>query len=137
MAEDTNALIRRFEQAFSEIDTATVDELCDPNLVDHNPAPGQEPTLAGFKDTMAMYRAQFPDYVSVIESVISEGDTAATRWSVTATHDHDAFGVPATGKRVSASGMNFYRLDGGRIVDVWTQFDQLGLLQQLGAIPSD
>ena len=61
----------------------------------------------------------------------------ATRWSITATHDREAFGVPATGKRVAAEGMNFYRLADGRITDVWTQFDQLGLLQQLGAIPSD
>ena len=84
-----------------------------------------------------MYKEQFPDAESVVEAVVAEGDEVATRWSIAATHDHDAFGVPATGKRVAAEGVNFYRLTDGRITDVWTQFDQLGLMQQLGAIPSD
>lgn len=137
MSEQNNALVRRFEQAFADNDVATIDELCDPALVDHNPAPGQEPTLAGFKETIAGYKAQFPDAESVIEAVVAEGGDVATRWSITATHDHEAFGVPATGKHLAAEGMNFYRLADGRITDVWTQFDQLGLLQQLGAIPSD
>ena len=137
MSAENNAVVRRFEQAFAANDVATIDELCDAGLVDHNPAPGQDPTLAGFKATIAMYKEQFPDAESVVEAVVAEGDDVATRWSITATHDHDAFGVPATGKRVTAEGMNFYRLSGGRITDVWTQFDQLGLMQQLGAIPSD
>lgn len=137
MSEHHNTLVRRFEQAFADNDTAVIDELCDANLVDHNPAAGQAPTLAGFKETIAMYRAQFPDAESVIQAVVAEDDQVATRWSITATHDHDAFGVPATGKRVAAEGMNFYRLADGKITDVWTQFDQLGLMQQLGAIPTD
>jgi hypothetical protein len=44
---DNIEVITRFELAFRAGDQATIDELCDPGLIDHNPAPGHEPTLAG------------------------------------------------------------------------------------------
>jgi hypothetical protein len=53
-------IIRRFEHAFRAADQATIDELSDPGLVDHNPAPGHEPTLAGFKHKVAEFKAAFP-----------------------------------------------------------------------------
>jgi steroid delta-isomerase-like uncharacterized protein len=136
MTEDSNAIVLRFEEAFAANDVATIDDLCDPNLVDHNPNPGQEPTLTGFKETIATYKETFPDLHSDIEAVISQGDLVATRWTTTGTHEAELFGVPATHQQVSIEGMNFYRLSGGKITDVWTQFDGLGLMQQLGALPS-
>ena len=57
---DNIEIITRFEYAFRAGDQATIDELCDPGLVDHNPAPDQEPTLAGFKQKIAGYCALFP-----------------------------------------------------------------------------
>ena len=128
--------MHRFEKAFAANDVATIDALCDPGLVDHNPVPGQQPTLSGFKQTIAGYKAVFPDLQVNVEAVFGERDMVATRWSVVGTHKAELFGVPATGRRVKVEGMNFYRLRGGKITDVWTQFDGLGLMQQLGALPS-
>jgi steroid delta-isomerase-like uncharacterized protein len=68
-------------------------------------------------------------------TVIGEDDLVATRWTVSGTHEAEFFGVPATGKRVTSEGMNFYRLSNGKVTEVWTQFDGVGLMQQLGAIP--
>jgi steroid delta-isomerase-like uncharacterized protein len=134
-AESNTAVVRRFEEAFAANDVAAIDALCAPDLVDHNPAPGQSPDLAGFKRTIARYTSTFPDLHSDLAAVIGEGDLVATRWTVTGTHRAEFFGIPATGKRVAGEGMNFYRPAGGKITEVWTQFDALGLLQQLGAIP--
>ena len=50
---DSIEIITRFEHAFRAADQATIDELADPGLADHNPAPGHEPTLAGFKQKVA------------------------------------------------------------------------------------
>ncbi len=58
---DNIEIITRFEHAFRAADQATIDELCDPGLVDHNPAPDHEPTLAGFKKKVAGFKASFPD----------------------------------------------------------------------------
>ena len=135
MGSDNNAIVHRFELAFGENDVATIDELCSPDLVDHDPAPGVPPTLAGFKATIAAYKGVFPDLEVDVHSVIGEGDLVATRWTSSGTHRAAFLGIPATGKKVSVEGMNFYRLSGGRITDVWTQFDGLGLAQQLGALP--
>jgi steroid delta-isomerase-like uncharacterized protein len=136
MPEDNKAIVHRFEKAFAANDAATLDELGDPNLVDHNPVPGQNPGLTGFKETVAMYKSIFPDSSVNVEEVIGEGDLVATRWTVTGTQEAEFFGIPATGKRATVGGMNFYRLTEGKITDVWTQFDGLGLMEQLGASSS-
>lgn len=136
MPEDNKAIVHRFEIAFASNDVATIDELCDPKLVDHNPAPDEQPTLAGFKNTIAAYTTVFPDMQVDVQSVVGDGDQVATRWTVTGTHKEEFFGIPATGKEITVEGMNFYRLQGGRITDVWTQFDGLGMMGQLGALPS-
>lgn len=137
MTADHKAVVERFETALAANDVPTIDELCDANLVDHNPVPGQEPGLAGFKATMASYKAIFPDLKVDLYEVLVDGDSVATRWAVTGTHQAEFFGVPATGKQLTVEGMNFYHVDDGKITDVWTQFDGVSILQQLGVLSDE
>jgi steroid delta-isomerase-like uncharacterized protein len=129
-------IITRFEHAFRAADQATIDELCDPGLVDHNPAPGEEPALAGFKQKVAGFKTIFPDLVEDLQDVIASGDTVATRWVVTGSQQQEFMGIPASGQAIRVEGMNFYRLKDGRVTDVWTQFDAAAMTQQLGAVPA-
>jgi steroid delta-isomerase-like uncharacterized protein len=129
-------IITRFEQGFRAGDQATIDEFCDPGLVDHNPAPGHEPTLAGFKQKVAGFAAIFPDLEEDLQDVIASGDTVATRWVVTGSQQQEFMGIPATGQAIRVEGMNFYRLKNARVTHIWTQFDGVGMMQQLGAIPA-
>ena len=133
---DNIEIITRFEHAFRAADHATIDELCHPGLVDHNPAPDEEPTLAGFKQKVAGFKAAFPDLKEDLQDIIARGDTVATRWVVTGSQQQEIMGIPASGQTIRVEGMNFYRLKDGRVTDIWTQFDGLALLQQLGAIPA-
>jgi steroid delta-isomerase-like uncharacterized protein len=133
---DNIEIITRFEYAFRAGAEATIDELCDPGLVDHNPAPGQEPTLAGFKQKVAGFKAVFPDIGEELQDIIASGDTVATRWVVTGSQQQEFMGIPAAGQRIRVEGMNFYRLKDGHVTDIWTQFDGVGLMQQLGVIPA-
>ena len=133
-AAPSTGIIRRFEQAFRAADQATIDELADPGLADHNPAPGHEPTLAGFKEKVASFKAMFPDLVEELQDVVASGDTVATRWVVTGSLQQDFMGIPATGQPIRVEGMNFYRLRDGRVTDVWTQFDAVAMMQQLGPV---
>jgi steroid delta-isomerase-like uncharacterized protein len=135
LSENTG-IITRFELAFRAGDQATIDELCDPDAVDHNPAPGQEPTLAGFKQKVAGFAAIFPDLEEELQDIIASGDTVATRWVVTGSQQQEFMGIPATGQTIRVEGMNFYRLRDGRVTDIWTQFDGVGMMQQLGATPA-
>jgi len=133
---DNIEIITRFEHAFRAADQETIDELCHPGLADRNPAPGHEPTLAGFKQKVAGFKAIFPDLVEDLQDIIASGDTAATRWVVTGSLQQDFIEIPASGQAIRIEGMNFYRLKDGRVTDIWTQFDGVALMQQLGAIPA-
>jgi len=132
---DNIEIITRFEQ-YRAGDRATIDELCDPGVVDHNPAPDHEPTLAGFKQKVAGFAATFPDLKFDLQDIIASGDTVATRWVVTGSLQQEFMGIPASGQTIRVEGMNFYRLKAGRVTDIWTQFDGVALMQQLGAIPA-
>jgi steroid delta-isomerase-like uncharacterized protein len=127
-------IITRLERGFRAGDLATIDELCDHGLVDHSPAPGHEPTLAGFKQKVADFNSIFPDLEEDLQDIIASGDTVATRWVVTGSLQQEFMGIPATGQTVRVEGMNFYRLKNGRVTDIWTQFDGVGMMQQLGAV---
>jgi steroid delta-isomerase-like uncharacterized protein len=133
---DNIEIITRFEHAFRAADLARIDELCDPGLVNHNPAPDEEPTLAGFKQKVAGFKASFPDLKEDLQDIIATGDTVATRWVVTGSLQLELMGIPASGQPIRVEGMNFYRLRNGRVTDIWTQFDGVALMQQLGAIPA-
>jgi steroid delta-isomerase-like uncharacterized protein len=98
--------------------------------------PGHPPTLEGFKAAVAGYKAAFPDLTVDLGDVVADGVTVATRWTVAGTHEGEMMGIPATGGQIRAKGMNFSPLADGRITDVWTQFDGVSMLQQLGVIPA-
>jgi steroid delta-isomerase-like uncharacterized protein len=129
-------IISRFEHAFRAGDLGTIDELCDPSLVDHDPAPDKEPTLVGFKQKVAFFKAIFPDIKEDLQDIIASGDTVATRWVLTGSQQQEFMGIPAFGQTIRVEGMNFYRLKDGRVTDIWTQFDGVAMMQQLGAIPA-
>src|SRR5260221_6317824 len=119
---DNIEIITRFEHAFRAADQATIDELCDPGLVNHNPAPDETPTLVGFKQMHAGYKASFPDLEEDLQDIIASGDTVATRWVVTGSQQQELMGIPASGQTIRVEGMNFYRLNDGLVTYIWTQF---------------
>jgi steroid delta-isomerase-like uncharacterized protein len=130
---DNIEIIARFERAFRAGDEEVIDELCDDGFTDHNPAPDHEPSLAGFKQKVAAFSRIFPDLEEDLQDIIASGNTVATRWIVTGSQQEDFMGIIASSQPISVEGMNFYRLNNGRVTDIWTQFDGVALMQQLSA----
>jgi steroid delta-isomerase-like uncharacterized protein len=91
--------------------------------------------LAGYMNVLGMMRSGFSDIQWSLEEIIAEGDRVAARFTMRGTHDGTFFDVPATGRRIEVRAMSFYRLADGKFVEEYGQPDQLGLLQQIGAIP--
>lgn len=60
----------------------------------------------------------------------------ATRWTGTGSHRGELMGIQPTGKHATVSGMTISRLSGGKIVEEWSNWDTLGLMQQLGVVPA-
>lgn len=78
----------------------------------------------------------FPDLHITVDDMIGEGDTIAWRLTVTGTHQSEFRGVPPTGREVTFGAQYFFRFEDGKIVERWTNFDRLGVLIQIGAIPA-
>ena len=85
---------------------------------------------------LAAVHAAFPDWRVEIEEIVAEGNSVAVRWAGEVTHEGPFHGIPATGKRLSVSGINVYKVDGGVISEEWEQMDSLGMLQQMGVLPA-
>ena len=132
----TESLIYRiFDQAFNQGNLAVVDELLSPNHFTHITLGGAPQGPAGLKWLVAMFRTAFPDLRCTVEDEIREGDQFAAHWTLRGTHKGPFQGNPPTGKLVEVQGIIFARTENSRIVEDWTLFDQMGILQQLGVVP--
>ncbi len=135
--EANKALVRRVvEEAYNQGNLAVVDEVAAPDAVSHGTPPGWPAGVEGARQFIVMWRTAFPDIHSTIEDQIAQGDRVVTRWTARGTHQGEMMGIPPTGRPVTVSGMTINRISGGRVVEDWTVVDQLGLLQQLGALPA-
>ena len=127
----------RFLQFINTASEKLAEELISPDAVFHvpgRPEPMRGP--AGYLAIIGMMRGGFPDIQWTLEEVIAEGDKVAARFTMRGTHRGAFFGVPPTGKTIVVQAMNFYRLSGGQFVEERGQPDLLGLLQQIGAVPT-
>jgi predicted ester cyclase len=104
-----------------------------PELVTADYADRSLPSGITPRQAIESFRAGFPDATVTIDSQVEEGDTVVTRWTVTATHTGDFFGLPASGRPIVMSGFSQYRFDGPCMAESWVTYDQRGLLQQIGA----
>ena len=86
---------------------------------------------------IAAYQNAFEGAHWDVEEMISaDGDVVLTRWNGTGTHTGELMGIAPTKKRVKVAGIWVHRISAGRIVESWNIWDTLGLLQQLGVVPS-
>ena len=137
MSESNKTLLRRdAEEVWNQGNLDAVDELFATDVILHAAPPGVPPGAKGVKQLIAGYRAALPDFHLTIEDLIAEGDRVVNRWSMTGTHNGELMGIPPTGKKVTSTGISIVRIADGKIAEVWGASDQLGLMQQLGAIPS-
>ena len=90
----------------------------------------------GWAEFMSLFATAFPDGEIAVEASISEGDVVASRWTMTGTHNGDFLGVPPTGRPVTMKGIDFSRVVEGKIAEHWAQFDVIGVMQQIGAMPA-
>jgi steroid delta-isomerase-like uncharacterized protein len=131
-ATDQASTIHRFyEQCLNQNRPDLIPELFAPNVILHS-STGDATGLPAIRQTLDRVRAMFPDYRFVVEDVVTNGDKAAARWSMTATNTAPIAGVPPTGRHITQNAIVFYRFEDGKIAEFWLQMDQLGVLRQIG-----
>ena len=137
MSDANKAVARRFyEEGVNKGNLDLFDELFAPNYVYHGPGGREARGPAGVKELVGMYLGAFPGMQGSIEDQVAEGDRVVTRLTVRGTHKGDLGGIAPTGKEVTVTIINIARFDGGKFAESWENFDELGMMQQIGAIPA-
>jgi predicted ester cyclase len=118
-------------------DMSVIDELVDSSYVGYDPA-SPEPLRGpqGVKENLNQYLSAFEGANIIVKDQIAEGDLVASRWEGRGKHTGEIMGTAPTGREVVVSGLTLSRLENGRIVEEWTNWDTLGMLQQIGAVPT-
>ena len=135
MSAENKALVTRwFEEVWTKGRVDAIDEMLATDGVAHGLGGQDLHGPADFKVFHAAFRGAFPDVRVQMDELIAEGDKVAFRYTATGTHRGDTLGFPATDRAARFTGMGTVRVAGGRIVEGWNVFDQLGMLAQLGVV---
>jgi steroid delta-isomerase-like uncharacterized protein len=131
------ALIHRYYAEIANVGDGTlraaaVDDILATDFVFH--APNDVPGRSGVerhKEFLIWHHGVAPDQCFSIEDVVSDGERAASRWTARGTHQGDFLGIPPTWRQFEVSGIDFWRLQDGRIAELWRAFDLRKMLKQL------
>ena len=139
-ASDPEALtlVRRVFQAVWEKGDQSAAEACySSDYTNHDPsAPELPPGPRGVMEYVKLYRTAFPDLHFTLNETIFAGDKVTVRWTVSGTHKGSLRDFPPSRKSVSVTGISIFRIANRKIVESWANWDQAGLYQQIGAMPS-
>ncbi len=124
------------DEVWNKGNVEAMDRYYAPDYVHHDVSRPDVCTLADYKRWAYDLLAGLTDFRVAVDDLIAEEGTAVKRWTASGLHNGALAGIPATGKRVSFSGVSIYRFAGDRIAESWYLYDLLGLLQQLGVIPA-
>lgn len=125
----------RFFKAFEVNDQTALRELLGSDLVAYHPGSHEPLGRDALLQVIDMFTGAFSDQEYTIEDQIAEGDKVVSHVPWRATHSGDFQGLPASGTRVEVSGISIDRISDGRIVEHQVLMDQMGLMQQVGAVP--
>jgi steroid delta-isomerase-like uncharacterized protein len=133
--ENIQMLRRWFQEIWNEGQTDTIHELFSPDGVARGQRGGKGEIRGPeeFEKFVHEIRGAFPDMQVQVEDVFGADDKVVLRWSATMTHSGDTLGLPASGRTVHTCGITIARFADGQIVEGWDNWDQLGMLEQIGA----
>jgi steroid delta-isomerase-like uncharacterized protein len=132
---ENKALVERFyDQVWNAGNVHVAAEVFAEDYVRHDLRPSEAlPGPAGQAKIAADFRATFPDLHMELDLILAEGDLVGARWTTEGTNTGPWAGRPPTGKRARFSGVNIFRIEGSKVVELWNHRDDLGLIQQIGA----
>lgn len=136
-SEQNKITIRRFyDEVLNQENKAVIDELMAANVIIHDPFTGITTGPDSFRQLLHIFDTAFPGHRVTVAEVVAEGDLVSVLHTHIATHTGSFMGLPGTGKQVQVEGLELFRLENGRIVEFWRKDDNVGLLMQLGMLPT-
>ena len=136
MSTQNEAIVQRWwQELWNGGDLAVADEIVAPGFTDHDPAsPWVPPGIDGCKTLVTGYRTVFPDIHFTIEQQVAAENTVVSHWRCRGTHKGELMGVAPTGKGTTVTGVTIDKINDGKIVESWNNWDTLGLMRQLGVV---
>jgi steroid delta-isomerase-like uncharacterized protein len=128
---------RTFEEVFNQGNLAIVDDLVAPDFLNHEVPPGMNNRgPESTRQIVRRLRTAFPDLHFTVEELVAEGDTLASRVTMSGTHLGPFQGIPPTGHSFQQEHMHFVRFRDGKAIEHRAVRDDLGMMRQLGVIPA-
>jgi predicted ester cyclase len=113
-----------------------IDELFAPDYHGWTPTDGEIRGPQGFREIVQRYRSAFSGTSMTADHMVAEGDWVTVTWTAHGTHTGELMGIAPTGREVTVTGVDVSRIANGKFAESHGNFDALGMLQQLGAIPA-
>jgi predicted ester cyclase len=136
-SEQNKSIVRRLFEEPWKGNLSVVDELTASEYIGHDPAlPEPLRGPEGIKEFVSTYLVAFPDARITVEQQLAEGDLVATRWSARGTHEGEMMDLEPTGKKVTVTGLTISRLEGGKVVEEFQNWDFSGMIRQIEAAPA-
>ena len=138
MAEEDIRIIREWFDACLARNSDAMDRVMTPDYLHHDPQlpPDMQTSREAFKQGIFGFISAFGDARISVDEAFSAGDKVAARWTFSGTHQAEFMGAAPTGNAVSFNAISTHRIAEGKLVESWVNTDMLGLMQQLGLIPS-
>ncbi len=124
------------DKGLNSLNLDALDEFFDAEIIDHSLPPDWPHGIAALKQIMSTGYEVLPDLHYTIEDIIVADDKVVVRFTRRGTHRAEFMGVAPSGREVTWTGIDIFRIADGKIVEHWGNFDQLSMMQQLGAVPS-
>jgi steroid delta-isomerase-like uncharacterized protein len=135
-SDNNKSLVRRWvTELWNKGNLAMASEVFAPTYTHRTPA-ATFPNLEAFLQMISDFRTSVPDVQVAIQDLFAEDDKVVFRWLLTGTHRGVLFGIPSTNKAISQSGMTIQRVENGKIVEAWAEFNANGLRQYLAETSS-
>jgi steroid delta-isomerase-like uncharacterized protein len=133
--EENKAVVRRLFAGFDTGSVAVVDEVCAPDYRLHFPLSPVPLDRESAKPFFQMFLDAFSGLSHSIEDMIGEGDKVVIRMQVSGMHSGEIAGIPPSGRPMSVQSISIFSLENGKVREQRVEFDGLGMMQQIGAIP--
>jgi steroid delta-isomerase-like uncharacterized protein len=131
---DNKQIVQRFmDECWSRGNLNMVSELVADDCRHHDPVfPSLTSGAENIKNHIQNCRSGFPDLMFTIDDTIAERDEVVIHWTGTGTHKGQFLGMPPTNKKASVTGTSIYRIEGSKIVEIWSNWNLMSMMEQLG-----
>jgi ketosteroid isomerase-like protein len=131
------AIVRKFfEVGPSKGDLVAADALLHFGFSLHTPLPTPGPGIEAMNNVITTCRAAFHGLHVTIDDIMADADTVTARFTARGIHQGDFMGLPPTGKAITMTGIEIFRIKEGKIAELWGEANLMGLMQQLGILPT-